>query len=164
MKDPGRPGLHPSIQRDLGFTVLEALTALMVLSVLVRLGLPIYQGVRLETQAAQIAADITAVQAAVSEYRSEHSSWPRDLGPGIVPPELVPYLDGLPFNRGPYRLDWQNWALPDGLPDHPGTRAVLAVSVVTEDRALGVALLELLGPTAKHFAIGDSYTFILDAN
>lgn len=164
MKSPSRPCLPLATRPGPGFTIVEALTALMVLSVLARLSLPIYQELRLKTQTAQVAADIEAVRTAVSEYQSDHPFWPRDRGPGIVPPELAPYLEGLSFNRGPYRLDWQNWALPDGLPDRPAARAVLAVSVVTENRALGLALQELLGASASHFAIGNSYTFILDVH
>jgi len=151
-------------RRRPGFTLIEVLTTLMVASVVVRIGAPGYQGAVREGEAAQVASDFQAVRQAVADYRAQHGQWPAESGPGIVPPELSHYLSGLPFNRGHYRLDWQNWALPAGLPGVPGARAVLALSVITEDRALGAALLEILGPRGNHFVLGDSYTFILDVD
>jgi len=147
-----------------GFTMIEVLTVLMVMSVVVRIGVPQYQGVAIKAEAVQIAADLHVVQTAVNEFQAEHNHWPEDFGPGLVPPELAPYLGGFRFNRGRYQLDWQNWTLPDGLPNRPNTRAILAVSVVTEDRALGAALKEMLGTNIHSFTIGDTYTFILDTD
>jgi hypothetical protein len=77
---------------------------------------------------------------------------------------LVPYLDGLTFHRRGYTLDWQSWAIPDGLPGQPGARGVLALSVETQDRALGAAVEDLLGSNANHFMIGNTYTFILEVD
>ena len=156
----GRPSpTHPT----LGFTMIEVLTALMVMSVVVRIGIPGYQGVTLKAHAVQVVADIQELRTAVNEYQADHLGWPEDVGPGLVPIDLAPYLDGLTFKRRLYQLDWQNWRLPSGLPGRPGARAILAVSVVTEDRALGVALEDLLGTTTNHFSVGDTYTFVLDS-
>jgi prepilin-type N-terminal cleavage/methylation domain-containing protein len=153
-----------SPRKKLGFTMIEVLTALMIMSVVTRLGLPGYQGVVLKAEAIQVVADFNVVRQAVAEYQADHNSWPGDFGPGLVPPELAPYLNGLPFNRGRYKLDWQNWALPNGLPNQPGARAILAVSVVTNDRALGAALEDLLGSNRNHFSLGDTYTFIIETD
>ena len=144
--------------------MIEVLTVLMVMSVVVRIGVPEYQGVVIKAEAVQVVADINVVRAALNEYQAEYHLWPEDFGPGRVPPALAPYLDGLTFNRDRYQLDWQNWSLPAGLPGNPGARAVLAVSVLTEDRALGAALEELLGSTANHFSLGDTYTFIIQTD
>lgn len=156
----GRPSPAHKTQ---GFTMIEALTTLMALSVVVRIGIPGYQEMRLKAHAAQVVADIQVLRAAVNEYQADHLAWPEDVGPGLVPIDLAPYLDGLSFKRRLYQLDWQNWKLPSGLPGRPGARAILAVSVETEDRALGVALGELLGTTTNHFSVGDTYTFVLDS-
>lgn len=152
------PGRH---RRRLGFTVMEVMTALMVLSVLARIGIQAYQGAARRSEAAQVVADFDMVRQALSRYRANSDDWPRDYGPGIVPPELKPYLGGLGFHRRHYRLDWQNWPLPHGLPGRPAVRGVLALSVETEDRALGAAFTRLLEPDWKHFIIGDTYTFVL---
>jgi hypothetical protein len=133
----------------------------MVLSVAVRVGIPGYLAVSTRAEAARAAADLDRVRQAVTRYRASSDRWPVDYGPGLVPPELTPYLGGLVFNRPRYRLDWQNWPLPDGLPGRPHVRAVLALSVETEDLALGAALIEALGSDTRHFLVGNTYTFVL---
>jgi len=152
------------LRKKRGFTLIETLTTLMVMSILVRIGIPNYQEVALKAEAARVAGDFNVVRQAVSAYQADNNRWPADFGPGQVPPGLAPYLpDGFSFKRGRYWLDWENWSLPSGLPSSPGTRAILGVSVVTEDRALGLVLGEFIGPSSAHFALAGSYTFILEA-
>lgn len=150
----------PPLQRR-GFTLIDVLTALVLISVFVRIGIPMYERVIRQAETLRVESDFEAVRQAVVEYHIDHGEWPEESGPGLVPPRLAPYLDGLPFVRGRYRLDWQHWPLPSGLPGVPAVRAALALSVITEDRALGAALVEALGSRGAHFALGDSYTFIL---
>jgi prepilin-type N-terminal cleavage/methylation domain-containing protein len=151
------------LRKKLGFTMIEVLTALMVMSVVVRIGIPNYQEVRLRAEAAQVAGDFNVVRQAVFEYLAENHSWPPEFGTGQVPPGLTPHLpEGFTFQRGRYQLDWEHLMLPSGLPSHPDARAILGVSIVTEDRALGAALEEILGSTSTHFSLGGSYTFVLE--
>lgn len=151
------------LRKKLGFTMIEVLTALMVMSVVVRLGIPNYQEVRLKAEAASVAGDFEVVRHAAFGYLADHNGWPRDFAAGQVPPELVSYLpDGFSFLRGPYQLDWENWVLPQGLPSDPEARAILGISIVTQDRALGAALEEILGNNAAHFSLGRSYTFVIE--
>ena len=97
------------------------------------------------------------------EYLAEHRGWPGEYGAGYVPPELGPYLpEGFSFNRGRYQLDWEHWILPSGLPSSPDTRAILGVSILTEDSALGAALEDLIGSAFSHFSLAGSYTFVLE--
>ncbi len=152
-----------SLRARMGFTLIEVLTALMVMSVVVRLGIPNYQEVRTRAEAASAAGDFHVVRQAVMAYQADNNAWPPDLGPGQTPPELADYLPAeFSFNRGLYRLDWENWSLPSGLPSHPQVRSVLAVSVVTENRALGAALADLLGSSTPHFSLTGNYTFVLN--
>ena len=152
-----------SLRKKLGFTMVEVLTTLMVISVVVRIGIPNYQEVRLKAEAARVAGDFNVVRAAAFDYLTEHNGWPRDFGTGQIPPELVPHLpEGFSFHRGLYELDWENWVLPSGLPSNPDARAILGVSIVTQDRALGAALEALLGSNSNSFSLAGSYTFILE--
>jgi len=152
-----------SLRKKLGFTMVEVLTTLMVISVVVRIGIPNYQEVRLKAEAVRVAGDFASVRVAAINYQADHNAWPRDFGPGQIPPELASYLpDGFSFYRGRYRLDWENWVLPSGLPSNPDARAILGVSIVTEDRALGAALEALLGNNSANFSMAGSYTFILE--
>jgi len=146
-----------------GFTLIEVFTVLMVVSVVVRIGIPSYQEVRTKAMAAQVVADLKAIRVGVVNYNAETHGWPGDAGPGQVPPGLEPFLEGVSFNRGYYQLDWEHWALPSGLPNHPGVGTVLAISLETENRALAAAVKDLLGSSRAHFSVGDSHTFVLDA-
>ena len=152
-----------SLRKKLGFTMVELLTTLMVISVVVRLGIPNYHEVRLKAEAVQVAGDFNVVRHAAFEYMTDHNGWPQDFGAGQVPPELTSYLPpGFSFQRNRYQLDWENWAIPSGLPSHPELRAILGLSIVTEDRALGAALEGLLGSGRANFSLGPSYTFIVE--
>lgn len=154
--------LTAALRKKLGFTMIEVLTVLMVMSAVVRIGIPNYQEIRLKAEAIQVVADFHVVRQAVFEYQAENHGWPQDFGPGLVPPELADYLEGFSFNRGRYQLDWENWALPSGLPSNPDARTILGITIVTQDRALGAALQELLGSTSAHFSLAGNYTFILE--
>ena len=152
-----------SLRKKLGFTMVEVLTTLMVISVVVRIGIPNYQEVRLKAEATRVAGDFNAVQTAAANYQADHNGWPREFGAGQIPPELIPYLpDGFSFHRGRYRLDWENWSLPSGLPSNPDARTILGLSILTEDRALGAAIEALLGNNPAHFSLAGNYTFILE--
>jgi prepilin-type N-terminal cleavage/methylation domain-containing protein len=152
-----------SLRKKLGFTMVEVLTTLMVISVVVRLGIPNYHEVRLKAEAVKVLGDFNVVRQAANVYMTEHNDWPQDLGAGQVPPELTAYLPpGFSFGRGRYQLDWEHWVIPSGLPGNPDLRAILGLSIVTEDRALGAALDGLLGSGRANFSLGPSYTFILE--
>lgn len=146
-----------------GFTVIETVTVMLIVSVLTRIVVPQYQDVRLMAQATQIAADFNVVHIAAEEFFSEHHRWPEDTGPGEVPEELAPFLnEGFTFEKDTYKIDWENWVLPDGTPKHPETRVLLGVSVTTDNPALGHAVSELLRDRAK-LTLGSRYTFIFEA-
>ena len=152
-----------SLRKKLGFTMVELMTTLMVISVVVRMGIPSYREIRLKAEAVQVAGDFNVVRQAAFEYMTEHNDWPQDFGAGQVPPELTDYLPpGFSFNRSRYQLDWEHWAIPSGLPSQPDLRAILGLSIVTEDRALGAALEGLLGSSRANFSLGSSYTFIVE--
>ena len=51
---------------------------------------------------------------------------------------------------------------PNGLPKDPGSGVLLGISVVTEDRELGQAVLDLLGNSMAHYTLGDIYTFVVE--
>jgi prepilin-type N-terminal cleavage/methylation domain-containing protein len=152
-----------NLRKKLGFTMIEVLTTLMVMSVVVRMGIPNLQEVRIKAEAAQVAGDFDAVSHAVTGFQADHNRWPEEYGAGQVPPDLVEHLPpGFSFQKGRYQLDWENLSLPSGIPGNPDARAILGVSIVTQDRALGAALEELLGSSRAHFSLAGSYTFVLE--
>lgn len=146
-----------------GFTLVEAMTAMLVVSTLARIAVPQMQELTLRARAAEVVGAIRTVEVAVMNHYASDHYWPDDAWPGEVPPELVEELpDGFSFQRGAYELDWENWRLPDGLPRHPQTRVLLGVSVKTDDPDLGNAISDLVGDGRGHFTLDDSYTFVLE--
>ena len=144
--------------------MVEALTVMMVTSVLVRIAVPNYQDLRLRARAASVVGDFEVVRLAVFNYNADYLTWPEDLGPGTAPDVLEPYLPGgFDFDRGDYLLDWENWTLPGGLPKHPDTRQLLGISINTSDAALGLAVVDLLGSGTAHYSLGETYTFVIES-
>ena len=80
-----------------------------------------------------------------------------------MPPGLDEFLpENFNFNRAGYRLDWENWMLPNGLPQDPQSGVLLGISVVTDDKELGAAVVDLLGGAMAHYSLGSSYTFVVE--
>lgn len=146
-----------------GFTMVEVLTVMMVMGTLARMSVPSFHEVLVRARAAEVIGDFETVRVAVLSYHADHNQWPADGYTGQVPAGLAEYLpENFSFEGAGYSLDWENWVLPDGLPQDPAARGVLAVSVVTEDRDLGFALGDILGGGMAHYALGDAYTFVIE--
>jgi prepilin-type N-terminal cleavage/methylation domain-containing protein len=148
--------------KDSGFTLVEVVTVVLIVSVLTRIALPQMHEVRIRAQAASVRADFDVVRLAAEHYYADKLTWPNDTDAGVTPPDLVDDLtEGFIFDRGSYLLDWENWILPSGLPSDPSVRGVIGVSVTTENRALGAAVLDMINEAAS-YQLGDTYTFIFE--
>lgn len=160
--------LWPRTPEDLGsrrggFTMVEVLTVAVVMGTLVRIAIPNFHEILLKARAAEVLGDFETVRIAVLNYNADHHTWPEDGYTGQIPQGLGEYLpDNFDLTGPGYRLDWENWILPDGLPRNPGSGILLGISVVTEDRELGQAVLDLLGNAMAHYALGDTYTFVVE--
>ena len=147
-------------KRRRGFTIVEAATVMMIVSVLTRIAMPQMQEVLTRARATEVRASFSVVEEAATRLSIENSPWPNDTDAGVVPSELVNMLPGgFSFDRERYQLDWENWILPSGLPGYPSVRGLVGISITTSDRALGVALMDLIPSNAK-FELGETYTFI----
>jgi hypothetical protein len=112
-------------------------------------------------QAREVVEAVRTVRTAAERFHAERMRWPEDALTGEVPLDLEAYLPGgFRFEGAGYRLDWERWALPDGLPDAPGLRGLVGVSVVTPDAALGQAVIRLLQDDATPWTLGDTYTLL----
>jgi prepilin-type N-terminal cleavage/methylation domain-containing protein len=147
-----------------GFGLVELLVVMTIVAILARIALPAYHDLATRARAAAAVADLEAVRMAAYGYNADTNEWPADRTPGVVPPELLPYLGpGFSFQRAHYQLDWENWVLPDGTPRYPGTGVLLGVSISTTDPALGQALEELVGSDTAHYTLANNYTFVIAA-
>ena len=113
--------------------------------------------------AAELRRDFNTLRQAAFDYRAAHGAWPRDTGPGDIPPGLEAFLpQGFQLATEHYRFDWEYWRLPDGLPRHPGIQELVGISVTTDLPRAGVALGEALGPAVTWYALEDRFTYLIE--
>ena len=149
-----------SAKKRSGSTIVEVTTVLLIASIITRIAIPQMQDILTQARATEIRATFSVVEDAATRLSVENSAWPEDADAGVVPPELLGNLPpGFSFDRGRYQLDWENWALPEGIPSDSTVRGLIGISVTTSDRSLGQALLRVIPANAK-FALGETYTFI----
>jgi prepilin-type N-terminal cleavage/methylation domain-containing protein len=149
-------------EKGRGFTLVEVVTVMLIVSVLTRIALPQMQEVRVRARAAAVRADFQVVRHAAENFYADNVRWPNDTDAGVTPTDLIDDLpQGYVFDRGDYLLNWENWILPSGLPNDPSVRAVIGISLTTDDRALGAAVLDMINEAAS-YQLGSTYTFIFE--
>lgn len=118
-----RPGIH------------EAIAALAVIGIVANVAAHRARAAGERELAAQVLADLHAIEAAARAYRSVHGTWPMEMPRGVAPGGLEP-MSGVPlvWRRADLGLtyDWENWVLADGSPRHPGTGVACGISVVVD--------------------------------
>jgi len=141
--------------------MVEVMTVMLLMSIVIRIAIPQMQEILTRARATEIRATFEVVEDAAIRFTVQNNPWPEDVVAGVVPPELRAGLPpGFTFERGRYQLDWENWALPGGMPGDSTVRGLIGISVTTPDRSLGLALMDMIPQSAK-FTLGDTYTFIL---
>ena len=145
-----------------GFTMVEIMVVVVVASIVTRIAIPNVQEALLHARAVDALGDLRVVELAAREYNADTGGWPAEEAPGQVPAVLVPYLpDGFTFSSEEYDLDWETWALPEGLPSDPDAHQLVGVALVTDREDLGLAVAELMGPNGW-YVLGDHYTRLID--
>jgi prepilin-type N-terminal cleavage/methylation domain-containing protein len=145
--------------RRRGFTFIEILVVMIVLSILAGLAILKYIDLRHRALTTSAIADLQAIRLAGYSAWYEHGVWPAEVGAGVVPGGLVPYLPGgFEFSKPEYTLDWDNFVPPGGGP----TGAMqLGVVVTSSDTRLMKTLQNSLGSKGPFFAVGGTLTFVI---
>jgi prepilin-type N-terminal cleavage/methylation domain-containing protein len=145
--------------RRRGFTFIEILVVMIVLSILAGLGVLKYIDLKHRALATSAIADLQAIRLAGYSAWYEHGVWPGEVGAGVVPAGLAPYLPGgFKFTKPEYTLDWDNFVPPGGGPT--GTMQ-LGVVVTSSDARLMKTLQNNLGGKEPFFALGGTLTFVI---
>jgi prepilin-type N-terminal cleavage/methylation domain-containing protein len=145
-----------------GFTLIELLISMTIVGILAGLAIPNLRTILLRARATELAGDMEVVKIAVLSYNAEHQAWPSEALVGSIPAGLSPFLpEGFLFDKDLYRIDFENWSLPGGLPGDPTATRLIGVSVVVPDEQLGNALIELMG-SAILFSAGGTHTIVID--
>jgi len=119
-----------------GFTVIELLTTMVIVSILASITYPLYHDAKKNAEATKIISDIRVIQQAALEYFADNGTYPRNRGWRRVPPELVSHLrDGFTFQYGGTDYRWRRWSTATGIPRR-NSRALIGVTVRTSDREL----------------------------
>lgn len=147
------------MRRRGGFTYIELLVVVIVLSILAALAVLKYVDLKHRALSASATADLQAVRLAAYSTWYENGVWPGETGAGAVPPGLVQYLpSGFSFSKPEYTLDWDNFVPPGGGP----TGAMqLGVVVTSPNARLMKALQNNLGSKAPFFVVGGTLTFVI---
>ena len=133
---------------------------MLLMSIITRIAIPQMQDLLTRARATEIRGTFSVIEGAANRLTLENLPWPPDEDAGVVPLGLQHQLPpGFSFDRNRYQLDWENWILPQGIPGDPTVRGLVGISVTTSDRALGLALMDVIPLNAK-FALGETYTFI----
>ena len=147
------------MRRRFGFTFIEVLVVVIVLSILATIGILKYIDLKHRALSSSATADLQAVRLAAYSAWYEHSNWPAEAGAGTVPPALAPYLPvGFSFSKPEYTLDWDNFVPPGG---GPTGSMQLGVVVSSGNARLMKALQDNLGSKAPFFVVGGTLTFVI---
>lgn len=147
------------MRRTRGFTFVEILIVIIVLSILSTLALLKYIDLRHKALSASATADLQAVRLAAYSAWYEHGTWPGEVGAGTVPPGMVSYLPtGFTFSKPEYTLDWENFVPPSG---GPTGGMQLGVVLSSDNTRLMKTLQDNLGSKAPFFVVGGTLTFVI---
>jgi prepilin-type N-terminal cleavage/methylation domain-containing protein len=147
------------MRRRRGFTFVEILVVIIVLSILSTLALLKYIDLKHKAMSASATADLQAVRLAAYSAWYEHGAWPGEVGAGTVPAGMVPYLPtGFTFSKSEYTLDWENFVPPNG---GPTGGMQLGVVLSSGNSRLMKTLQDNLGSKAPFFVVGGTLTFVI---
>lgn len=126
-----------------GFTLVELLLLLVVLSLIVALARPMVYRSLVSNRAAEVVEHLEVAREAVLSFRLRHEAWPPGGGRGQIPPGLAEFLpEGFSF-RGPgYLLDYDDWTGSEA----GGLNGV--ISFYMADAQVGRTVMEMLGAGA----------------
>lgn len=83
-----RCGKRRTLHSNAAFSLIELMVAVTILSVLMLLAIPTYQRIQRRAKAAAIANDLRVYATIFQTHAHEKGSWPKEVGPGVVPPEM----------------------------------------------------------------------------
>jgi prepilin-type N-terminal cleavage/methylation domain-containing protein len=142
-----------------GFTFIEMLMVMIVIGLLAGIAILKYIDLRHRAMSARVAADFETVRLAAYSAWYDNGTWPAEVGPGVTPPDLVPYLPGsFSFTQPDYTLDWENLAPPAG---GPSESMQIGIILTSSNSRLQLSLEQMLGNKGPFFSIGNALTMVI---
>lgn len=145
-----------------GFTLIEILVTLAIVSVLASLAIPSIGGAKRRAHAARVIGDFNAIRVATMDHYAANSTYPATAGVGTVPPALVRSLPGrFSFRYGAVTYRYRRWALANGLPTNPRQAVLVGVEVTTTDRKLMTSIKGIYRGSLA-FGTATAVTFVIE--
>jgi len=92
------------MKRRAGFTMVEIMIVVAIISLLVGMAVPSMLKYRQGRQNGMVASQIRLACEAFELYKMDHGSWPANEWPGVVPAVMVPYFSQMRFSNA--GIDW----------------------------------------------------------
>ncbi len=143
-----------------GFTLIELMMVLCIVSILLRVSIPAYSAVQRNARTSQAVGDFNVIRAAAYAQFEATGNFPADGPSGVVPAGMAPFLPkDFSFHKRDYDADWESWAVSDSTGGVTGT--LVAVTFVVPDEKLGLTVLHVLGGNCTHWSAGNAHTFVV---
>jgi prepilin-type N-terminal cleavage/methylation domain-containing protein len=142
-----------------GFTFVELMVVVVVIAILAGMMVMRYIELKHRALTAQITSDMENVRLAAFTKFYDTGQWPSAPGPGVVPPELVPYLGtGFSFTRQDYTLEFENFVPPSG-----GTSATYQVAIrfSSTNQKLVNTMIQVVGDRSPYVVLGSDVAVVL---
>ena len=142
-----------------GFTFAELMVVMLVIAILAGMMVMRYIELKHRALTAQATSDMENVRLAAFTKFYDTGQWPTDAGPGVVPPELVPYLGGgFSFVRPDYTLEFENFTPPGG-----GTSATYQVAIrfSSTNQNLINTMIQVVGDRSPYIVLGNDVAVVL---
>jgi len=130
-----------------GFTLVELMMVVLIISVLAMLAVPAFARIRMRTKTTAILNDVRVFSAAYDTYAHETGAFPADTAVGVLPVAMTGRLDATAWARITPMGGKYNWEYNQ---NHFGTRIRAAISIAAATGApltLDVAQLTELETT-----------------
>jgi prepilin-type N-terminal cleavage/methylation domain-containing protein len=121
-----RPASRPSPSARRGFSLVEIMVVVTIISVLAMLSVPAFQRIRRRARSSVIANDFRVFAAAVATYAHEKGTWPAETAAGVCPPVMTSRWNTTAWLRKTPIGGQYNW---DNNQNHLGTQITAAISI-----------------------------------
>jgi prepilin-type N-terminal cleavage/methylation domain-containing protein len=142
-----------------GFTFAELMVVMLVISILAGMMVMRYIELKHRALTAQATSDMETIRLAAYTKFYDTGQWPSAAGPGVVPPELVPYLGtGFSFTRKEYTLEFENFVPPGG---GSSVTYQVAVRFSSSNQNLVNTMIQVVGHRSPYIVLGSDVAVVL---